>query len=525
MAPRTPTRLLLLFVASAAARAPRSLAPLRPTASPCSEPAGQPRCTFEAAALRLRGGGRSVPASGQLQPQTGLHGDYGALALLLLLYTLQGIPIGLSAVVPMVLAEKQVSSLDQAVFSIVQYPFAMKLLWAPLVDSVYSRWVGRRKSWILPVQPAIGALMLYSSGKVEAILGSAAPNVKVLTGYFLAFYMLAATQDIAVDGLALTALSERNKELGATCNAIGQTLGYALAYVGYLWLSSRGLATIGGFMAFWGWAFIASTLAVLVGGRGKDEHGPPLVGARASRRVLGTYREMVAVLQLPAVRSLALVLLTMKAPLAAFESLVPLELVKLGVAKERLAALNMLLLPVSMATQAAVSRYFVDAKPMKYLLRGYRARLAYGAAVVALVAALGYAMRAAPARLPPIYAAGVLAACGGAAASAVVFVAQMAFFNRVSDPKIGGTYMTMLNTLANLGGQWPGTLVLATKGAVEKLPGQPNGFHAVASCSVLLGLAWLHLMQGRARALAARPKADWLATEEDAEGSGTRRRR
>ena len=158
-----------------------------------------------------------MPASGQLQPQTGLHGDYGALALLLLLYTLQGIPIGLSAVVPMVLAEKQVSSLDQAVFSIVQYPFAMKLLWAPLVDSVYSRWVGRRKSWILPVQPAIGALMLYSSGKVEAILGSAAPNVKVLTGYFLAFYMLAATQDIAVDGLALTALSERTTAAWQAC--------------------------------------------------------------------------------------------------------------------------------------------------------------------------------------------------------------------------------------------------------------------------------------------------------------------
>ena len=277
---------------------------------------------------------------------------------------------------------------------------------------------------------------------------------------------------------------------------------------------------------------------------------------------------------------------------------------------------------------------------MKYLLRGYRARLAYGAAVVALVAALGYAMRAAPARLPPIYAAAVLAACGGAAASAVVFVAQMAFFNRVSDPKIGGPparcrpaappsrtppprvpapcarprvparvapprapasgrstveeappftarhvhddaqharqprrpvagHRCSESALAPpclraaphppsraigrrclrprlaAAFQRPfssspqpeptpaedppfrpaGTLVLATKGAVEKLPGQPNGFHAVASCSVLLGLAWLHLMQGRARALAARPKADWLATEEDAEGSGTRRRR
>ncbi len=32
-----------------------------------------------------------------------------------------------------------------------------------------------------------------------------------------------------------------------------------------------------------------------------------------------------------------------------------------------------------------------------------------------------------------------------------MFVSQMAFFATVSDPKIGGTYMTLLNTLTNLG--------------------------------------------------------------------------
>jgi PAT family acetyl-CoA transporter-like MFS transporter 1 len=32
-----------------------------------------------------------------------------------------------------------------------------------------------------------------------------------------------------------------------------------------------------------------------------------------------------------------------------------------------------------------------------------------------------------------------------------MFVSQMAFFAHVSDPKIGGTYMTLLNTLTNLG--------------------------------------------------------------------------
>ena len=32
-----------------------------------------------------------------------------------------------------------------------------------------------------------------------------------------------------------------------------------------------------------------------------------------------------------------------------------------------------------------------------------------------------------------------------------MFVSQMAFFARVSDARVGGTYMTLLNTLANLG--------------------------------------------------------------------------
>jgi hypothetical protein len=32
-----------------------------------------------------------------------------------------------------------------------------------------------------------------------------------------------------------------------------------------------------------------------------------------------------------------------------------------------------------------------------------------------------------------------------------MYVAQMAFFARVSDPRMGGSYMTLLNTLTNLG--------------------------------------------------------------------------
>ena len=41
-----------------------------------------------------------------------------------------------------------------------------------------------------------------------------------------------------------------------------------------------------------------------------------------------------------------------------------------------------------------------------------------------------------------------------------MFVAVMAFFARISDTSVGGTYMTLLNTFTNLGGNWPSWVAL-----------------------------------------------------------------
>ena len=43
-------------------------------------------------------------------------------------------------------ARKQPYS-DQATFFVTAWPFALKLLWAPVVDAFYWRRLGRRKSW------------------------------------------------------------------------------------------------------------------------------------------------------------------------------------------------------------------------------------------------------------------------------------------------------------------------------------------------------------------------------------------
>lgn len=41
-----------------------------------------------------------------------------------------------------------------------------------------------------------------------------------------------------------------------------------------------------------------------------------------------------------------------------------------------------------------------------------------------------------------------------------MFVSIMAFFAKISDSSVGGTYMTLLNTVTNLGGNWPAILAL-----------------------------------------------------------------
>ena len=207
-----------------------------------------------------------------------LSKDRSNIAALLLLYVLQGIPIGLAASVPMVLQAKMIGYRQQAMFSLVSWPFSIKLLWAPIVDSMYSRTFGRRKSWLVPVQYMIGICMILLSYTVDVLMGEGnlPPNVFLLTVFFLVLHFLAATQDIAVDGWALTMLSRENVGYASTCNSVGQTTGFFLGYTIFLALESKefcntylrvepqetGVLELSAFLFFWGLIFITVTTAI-----------------------------------------------------------------------------------------------------------------------------------------------------------------------------------------------------------------------------------------------------------------------
>lgn len=162
-----------------------------------------------------------------------IRGDRKNIALLLVLYLLQGVPFGLSAAIPMLLQKRGASYQTQAKFTIVWWPFTLKLLWAPIVDACFSSKFGRRKSWLVPLQYMIGITMIIMSFYIDQWTGEEAKgemNIFMLGITFFTLTLLAATQDIVVDGWSLTMLKRRNVGYASACNSVGNSIGFYFGY-------------------------------------------------------------------------------------------------------------------------------------------------------------------------------------------------------------------------------------------------------------------------------------------------------
>lgn len=399
----------------------------------------------------------------------GLGKDRSSILLLLLLYVLQGIPLGLAGSIPMILQNRHVTYKEQATFTLSFWPFSIKLLWAPLVDSVFLEQMGRRKSWLVPAQYLIGGFMLLLSSYIDDLLGTGeahSPNVTIITCVFFALNFLAATQDIAVDGWALTMLSRKNVGWASTCNSVGQTAGYFLGYVVFLALESEdfcvnylgqsgSLVTLAGFLYFWGIVFCITTTVVWI-----FKHEDPTSQVEQSEGLLGTYNVLGQIIKKSAMRELIVVLLTCKIGFAASDALTALKLTETGVPKDRLALLSIPIIPVQILLPLYISRYTAGPRPLDPFMVGYPLRLMFGL-VFAGVVWVTPLFQLADGSYPFLYYGLIITVylihqvfvnC--------MFVGVMAFFARISDTSVGGTYMTLLNTFTNLGGNWPSWVAL-----------------------------------------------------------------
>ena len=126
------------------------------------------------------------------------------IALLGSLYLAQGLPYGFfTLALPVMLRDAGYSLKAISVLSLLQLPWALKFVWAPWLDQR-----GSAKAWLLGLQlsSVIGALTLTQ-------VGLDAGYVPLLVAAF-AFNLIAASQDVITDGLAVRTLDGHERGLG-----------------------------------------------------------------------------------------------------------------------------------------------------------------------------------------------------------------------------------------------------------------------------------------------------------------------
>ena len=116
------------------------------------------------------------------------------------MYFAQGIPFGLMNIaVPAWLASQGVEAGQIASFlAVIILPWAFKLLSGPLMDRFQFLPMGRRRPWVLGAQ--LGMTLSFFS---LVLVDNPAEQVGLLTVLGLLINVFAATQDVAVDGMAI----------------------------------------------------------------------------------------------------------------------------------------------------------------------------------------------------------------------------------------------------------------------------------------------------------------------------------
>ena len=169
-----------------------------------------------------------------------------------------------------------------------------------------------------------------------------------------------------------------------------------------------------------------------------EKAGP---GEEPDLSVAATYRLLLDILKLRVMPLTIAMLLTAKVGFAAADSVSSLKLAEAGVPKDKLALLAIPLMPLQLVLPWLISRYTAGPRPMDVYLRALPVRLLLCLAMAGLVF-ITPSFKLDDGSFPWQYYCLVVAVLSiYQVALYSMFVSIMAFFAKVSDPAVGGTYM------------------------------------------------------------------------------------
>lgn len=212
------------------------------------------------------------------------------LAVLGALYLAQGVPYGFfTQALPVVLRQQGVSLEAIGLASLLALPWAAKALWAPVIERV-----GSLRSWILGLQ-ALGVLLCLVLAANDPAGGTLGLVVAVLC-----CNLVASTQDIATDGLAVRLLGPHERGFGNGLQVGGYRVGMILGGSALLVVYDRvGWSTALGLMAvvlalatlpLWASPGVGAARAEAVEGSGHPWDWVHLPGALGWMAVLVAYK-------------------------------------------------------------------------------------------------------------------------------------------------------------------------------------------------------------------------------------------
>jgi MFS transporter, PAT family, beta-lactamase induction signal transducer AmpG len=195
-----------------------------------------------------------TPRLQELARAGAVYRDRRVLAILLLGFA-SGLPLALTfGTLTFWLAEAGIDKAAIGFLALVGSAYAWKFLWAPAIDALplplLSRWLGRRRSWLLLWQIALilSIVALGFSHPADDLWRTAALAVLVA--------FCSASQDIVIDAYRIESLDEQQQGAGAAVYVIG----YRIAML----VSGAGALVIADY-AGWTAAYAAMAALMLVG--------------------------------------------------------------------------------------------------------------------------------------------------------------------------------------------------------------------------------------------------------------------
>jgi len=277
--------------------------------------------------------------------------------------------------------------------------------------------------------------------------------------------MLASTLESAVDAFSITLLPKAEVHQVAVYQSLGWNVGYFLSYTIFLALSSsefcnkwlrtnpaeQGMISLEGYIMFCGFFFLLCTVAVLcIAERDQQQQQQQQQGGKSNKHlsVWEVYVKIVEITLSPQMRFLVFVLLVEKIAFVVVDSAYMLRLIQKGFKKEDMSTIVLLTLPCEVIFPVFIGKLIDDQPLFSLWTSSYRWNLVVYTAVTLAVATL-------PPSNPFAFWIVLLLAYLFSLSNNIMYLTQSAVFVKICDPSISATYISLLNTISNLGTVWP----------------------------------------------------------------------